>query len=231
MESGKIIVVANQKGGVAKTSTVRNLSYALAEMGKKVLVVDFDPQYNLTTSFGVLPTQAPYNTGTLITNLLLDESLPDTNEFIQKIGSVDLIPSSRSLTVAEANLLMTPDSNDYLAALLNPLRLSYDYIMAKFEYMQRAFSSELKPRARLVLQVLVLHCNKEGECFPSIKTIRPGQTICFPPSEKNGRKSCFRRLRPHSSRLLRLARHPQRFPLWISCTSGLSTSTSLLPDG
>lgn len=46
MESGKIIVVANQKGGVAKTSTVRNLSYALAEMGKKVLVVDFDPQYN-----------------------------------------------------------------------------------------------------------------------------------------------------------------------------------------
>lgn len=41
--------------------------------------------------------------------------------------------------------------------------------MAKFEYMQRAFSSELKPRARLVLQVLVLHCNKEGECFPSIK--------------------------------------------------------------
>ena len=119
MESGKIIVVANQKGGVAKTSTVRNLSYALAEMGKKVLVVDFDPQYNLTT----------YNTGTLITNLLLDESLPDTNEFIQKIGSVDLIPSSRSLTVAEANLLMTPDSNDYLAALLNPLRLSYDYII------------------------------------------------------------------------------------------------------
>ena len=129
MESGKIIVVANQKGGVAKTSTVRNLSYALAEMGQKVLVVDFDPQYNLTTSFGVLPTQTPYNTGTLITNLLLDESLPDTNEFIQKIGSVDLIPSSRSLTVAEANLLMTPDSNDYLAALLNPLRLSYDYII------------------------------------------------------------------------------------------------------
>lgn len=43
--------------------------------------------------------------------------------------------------------------------------------MAKFEYMDRVFSSELRPRARLVLQVLVLHCNKEGECFPSIKTI------------------------------------------------------------
>ena len=81
MESGKIIVVANQKGGVAKTSTVRNLSYALAEMGKKVLVVDFDPQYNLTTSFGVLPTQAPYNIllenvpGLAPTSLLLLEQL------------------------------------------------------------------------------------------------------------------------------------------------------------
>ena len=52
MGTGKIIIVANQKGGVAKTSTVRNLAFSLAEMGKRVLAVDFDPQYNLTTSFG-----------------------------------------------------------------------------------------------------------------------------------------------------------------------------------
>ena len=50
--------------------------------------------------------------------------------------------------------------------------------MAKFEYMERAFSSELRPRARLVLQVLVLHCNKEGECFPSIKTIAAKCAAC-----------------------------------------------------
>lgn len=54
MESGKIIVVANQKGGVAKTSTVRNLSYALAEMGKKVLVVDFDHQFRCPADPGAL---------------------------------------------------------------------------------------------------------------------------------------------------------------------------------
>ena len=161
MESGKIIVVANQKGGVAKTSTVRNLSYALAEMGKKVLVVDFDPQYNLTTSFGVLPTQAPYNTGTLITNLLLDESLPDTNEFIQKIGSVDLIPSSRSLTVAEANLLMTPDSNDYLAALLNPLRLSYDYIIVD---TIKKIKRKLNPSIEIG-GILFTKCNKRTNLY------------------------------------------------------------------
>ena len=53
--------------------------------------------------------------------------------------------------------------------------------MAKFEYMQRAFSSELKPRARLVLQVLVLHCNKEGECFPS-----RAKTTAKPPARQGG---------------------------------------------
>lgn len=48
----KIIVMANQKGGVAKTSSTRNLAYSLAEMGQRVLAVDFDPQTNLTISFG-----------------------------------------------------------------------------------------------------------------------------------------------------------------------------------
>lgn len=129
MATGKIIVIANQKGGVAKTSTVRNLSYSLAELGKRVLAVDFDPQFNLTTSFGIKPAQAKHTTGSLITSLLMDEELPDKGEYIQSIGSVDLIPSSRSLTVAEVNLLITPDCDDYLAALLNPLRDSYDYII------------------------------------------------------------------------------------------------------
>ena len=59
MGTGKIIIVANQKGGVAKTSTVRNLAFSLAEIGKRVLAVDFDPQYNLTTSFGVLQSHTP----------------------------------------------------------------------------------------------------------------------------------------------------------------------------
>ena len=51
----KIIVMANQKGGVAKTSSTRNLAYSLAEMGQRVLAVDFDPQTNLTISFGMAP--------------------------------------------------------------------------------------------------------------------------------------------------------------------------------
>lgn len=124
----KIIVVANQKGGVAKTSTVRNLSYSLAELGKKVLTVDLDPQRSLTISFGILPKQAKHTTGTLITRMLTEEELPERNEYIHTVGKVDVIPASRALTVAEVNMLISPGTNKYLSKLLEPLRDDYDYI-------------------------------------------------------------------------------------------------------
>ena len=69
METGKIIVMANQKGGVAKTSSTRNLAYSLAELGKKVLAVDFDPQTNLTISFGVAPAALQETTASLMMKL------------------------------------------------------------------------------------------------------------------------------------------------------------------
>ena len=125
----KVIIVANQKGGVAKTSTVRNLAFSLAEMGKRVLAVDFDPQYNLTTSFGVLQNQIEHNCGHLVMKMLMEENMPGKEEYICKIGSVDLIPSGRNLTVAEVNLLMTPDSDSCLAELLAPLQDLYDFII------------------------------------------------------------------------------------------------------
>lgn len=129
MGTGKIIIVANQKGGVAKTSTVRNLAFSLAEMGKRVLAVDCDPQYNLTTSFGILQNQIEFNSGNLIMKLVDNESLPEKEQFIQSVGSVDVVPSGRNLTVTEANLMGIPDRNDYLSHLLAPLQKFYDYII------------------------------------------------------------------------------------------------------
>ena len=129
MGTGKIIIVANQKGGVAKTSTVRNLAFSLAEMGKRVLAVDFDPQYNLTTSFGILQNQIEHNAGHLIMKMLMEENLPEKGSYIRRIGSIDLLPSGRNLTVAEVNLLMTPDSDNCLSELLSPLQQYYDYII------------------------------------------------------------------------------------------------------
>ena len=75
METGKIIVMANQKGGVAKTSSTRNLAYSLAELGKKVLAVDFDPQTNLTISFGVAPAALQETTASLMMKLVMDEAM------------------------------------------------------------------------------------------------------------------------------------------------------------
>lgn len=124
----KIMVTANQKGGVAKTSTVRNLSYSLAELGKRVLVVDFDPQSNLTVSFGIHPQKPKHTTGTLITKMLIEEDLPHPHEYINVVDKIDVLPANKSLTLAEVNLLTT-GGNDYLKRLLSPLRDSYDYIL------------------------------------------------------------------------------------------------------
>ena len=102
----KIIVMANQKGGVAKTSSTRNLAYSLAELGKKVLAVDFDPQTNLTISFGVAPAALQETAASLMMKLVMDEVLPEKASYILNIGKVDLLPSKKTLTVAEVNLLI-----------------------------------------------------------------------------------------------------------------------------
>ena len=128
METGKIIVMANQKGGVAKTSSTRNLAYSLAELGKKVLAVDFDPQTNLTISFGVAPATLQETAASLMMKLVMDEVLPEKASYILNIGKVDLLPSKKTLTVAEVNLLIER-KDDCLAKLLAPLRADYDYIL------------------------------------------------------------------------------------------------------
>jgi chromosome partitioning protein len=126
----KIMVVANQKGGVAKTSTVRNLSYSLAELGMRVLTVDFDAQFNLTTCFGIEnPNELKHTIATLMTNLLNDEDIPLKDEYILKVGKVDLIPSSIQLSVVDANLRLEMGSDRLLSTLLEPLRNEYDYIL------------------------------------------------------------------------------------------------------
>ena len=120
--------MANQKGGVAKTSSTRNLAYSLAEMGQKVLAVDFDPQTNLTISFGIAPTTVKESTASLMMKMLMEETLPDRSSYILHIGNIDLIPSKKALTVAEVNMLIERQ-DDCLDKLLAPLRQDYDYIL------------------------------------------------------------------------------------------------------
>lgn len=124
----KIVTVANQKGGVAKTTTVRNLSYSLSKLGKRVLIVDFDPQGSLTIGCGIDAKKTPHTTGSLMLKMVLDEDIPRPDEFIQKADYADIIPGNKALTAAEMNMNNIPDSKRFLLDLLTPLRENYDYI-------------------------------------------------------------------------------------------------------
>ena len=81
MENCKIITIANQKGGTAKTTTARNLGNALADMEKRVLLVDFDPQSNLSMSFGIeRPDELAVSMHDILALVMDGESLPEKYE-------------------------------------------------------------------------------------------------------------------------------------------------------
>lgn len=126
----KIIVSANQKGGVGKTITCLHLAYVLAEKGRKVLVIDFDPQINLTTSLMPENEDYPlYNMNDLLEMLLNDKPLPNDEEYIYRTKRIDIIPGSRELHRQETALRLEMGSERFLSAILEPMRHSYDYII------------------------------------------------------------------------------------------------------
>lgn len=106
MEKSKIIAIVNQKGGVGKTTTALNMGYALSQMGKKVLLIDFDPQSSLTVCFGYDNTD---NINTTIYNLMAlaieEKTLPQKKDYIISIGNIDLIPCNLELSAIEVALV------------------------------------------------------------------------------------------------------------------------------
>jgi chromosome partitioning protein len=125
----KIFAIANQKGGVGKTTTACNMGYALLEMGKKVLCVDFDPQANLSMCVGIERPDEVENTMTKLLSLALEDEISDIKAFIQTVNGIDIIPSSIALTETELNLRNEVGGQTILKHILDPLRDEYDTII------------------------------------------------------------------------------------------------------
>ena len=119
----KIIAVTNQKGGVGKTTTAVNLSALIAETGKKVLVIDIDPQGNATSGLGKADTDS--NT---VYEVLLGEAAAKDAILPTGFGTLDLMPSSIELAGAEIELVSVEKRETLLRRALEPVKGDYDYI-------------------------------------------------------------------------------------------------------
>lgn len=122
---GRIIAIANQKGGVGKTTTAINLSSCLAELGNKILTIDLDPQGNTTSGIGLEKSELK-NT---VYELLLDECTVKSSIYQTQVEQLYIIPSNVNLSGAEIELLGVNDKEYLLKNAIDYIRDDFDFII------------------------------------------------------------------------------------------------------
>ena len=126
----RVIAVSNQKGGVGKTVSCVNLGIGLAQEGKKVLLIDADPQGSLTISLGYEePDEMEYSLATLMMNIVNDEKLNIEKTILHHKEGVDLIPANIELSAIEVSLVNAMSRELILRSMVDRLREFYDYII------------------------------------------------------------------------------------------------------
>ncbi len=126
----KVIAIANQKGGVGKTTTSVNLGIGLAREGYRVLIIDTDPQGSLTISLGYRePDRLEFTLATLLSEIMEEETVSVSDAIIHHEEGVDLIPANIELSTLEINLVNAMSREVMLRGLVEAVKGNYDYIL------------------------------------------------------------------------------------------------------
>lgn len=129
-EKSKIIAIANQKGGVGKTTTCANLGVGLAQEGKRVLLIDSDPQGSLSISLGFTePDKLPYTLSTAMMQAIEDQPITVAEGILHHEEKVDLLPANIELAGLEVSLINAMSREKILKQCLEPMKRDYDYIL------------------------------------------------------------------------------------------------------
>ena len=126
----KIIAIANQKGGVGKTTTTLNLGVGLAREGKRVFLIDADPQGSLTISVGINePDQLDYTLANVLMDIVNEEKLPENRGIVKHEEGIDILPSNIELSGIEVSLVNVMSRELLMREFIREVEDDYDYIL------------------------------------------------------------------------------------------------------